>query len=82
MKEENNSRKWAWVKEQKFFWGKRGDKINCAKNLIYKKDIKLSKSDIEYLDLDGKSKYQLDRVCDHEWAELLEKNGWKWIKIK
>lgn len=77
----NEILKWAWAKNGKRFLGKRGTKISYARDLIYMKDIKLSKEDVEWLDLDGKDKYQLDRVQNHEWAKLLERKGWKWTKI-
>ncbi len=77
----NEILKWAWIKGNKRFLGKRGTKIGYARDLIYMKNIKLSKEDIEWLDLDGKDRHQLDRVQDHEWAVLLERRGWKWRKI-
>ena len=77
-----NKLNWCWRNGNKKFLGKRGTKIMYARDLIYMKDIKLSKEDIQWLDLDGKDKYQLDRVQDHEWAILLERKGWKWVRNK
>jgi hypothetical protein len=72
---------YAWVKGRRTYLGSRRTRILTAMDLVLSKKIRLSKKDREKLDIKKPTIYELNRVSDYEWAELLEFKGWKWIKL-
>jgi len=69
---------WAWVKGNRKFIGKKGTKDVFAFYLIVGKDIKLSKKDLEWLDIRDESNEEISRITRKDASNLLERKGWVW----
>lgn len=69
----------AWARGKTRFPSVYGVKNKFAWDLLCMGDIEMSHTDLESLDL--KYKNQLERITPEEAGKLLEKKGWKWIKI-
>lgn len=68
---------WYNEKQNRRLYGKRGTKMGLARDLIIIGDIKISKSDLKWLDL--KHKKELHKITERDAAELLERKGWIWV---
>ena len=72
---------YCWRKGSKVFFAVRGTKLALARDLIYMRDVRLTKKDCQLLDIHGASDEEVMRVTDKEWVKLLEQKGWEWKKL-